>query len=114
MSEGLKLALALIVSTGAAAAAESRCAPALPVFCANVHVGCAGRTTRPTSGFLLGDGVIAFDDGAVWTVTSETSGSGDVYRRTGAPDWIRVDPEGRFSQRVYLERGPVMAYGVCE
>ncbi len=117
LDEALKAAafgLAILLTiSGGANAADLRCTPTLPVFCANVHVGCAGRTTLPTHGFAIAADQIAYDDGTVWDVTRASSDSGDVYRRKGARDWIRVDPEGRFSQRVYLGRGPVMAFGVC-
>ena len=68
----------------------------------------------PTSGFVLGAERVAFDDGAIWDVVVTSTDSGDVYRRQALRDWIRVDPEGRYSQRVYLERGPAMAFGLCE
>lgn len=114
LSDGLKAAVVLIATAVVAEADEVRCTPALPVFCANVHVGCSGRTEMPTQGFMTGDGQILFDDGAIWRVDIAVSDSGVVYRREEARDWIRIDPDGRFSQRVYRARGPVMTYGVCE
>ena len=114
MNDGLKAAFILIASSGSAQAAELRCTPALPVFCANVHVGCSGRTTLPTRGFLIEPGRIVFEDGAQWQVTATISNSGVVYRREASRDWIRIGHERRFSQRVYLERGALMAYGQCD
>jgi len=114
LSDGLNAALVLIALSGAAGAGEPRCVPALPVFCANVHVGCSGKTRLPTRGFRVEAGRIVFDDGTDWRVTAAASDSGVVYRREASRDWIRIGREGRYSQRVYLERGPVMAFGECE
>jgi len=114
LTDGLKAACFLIAISGAAEAAGTRCTPALPVFCANGHVGCSGKTALPTHSFRIESDRIAFDNGEAWRVTATVSDSGDVYRREVSRDWIRVGPDGRFSQRVYLERGPVMAYGICE
>lgn len=100
-----------------AEAAEVKCAPALPVFCANVHVGCAGRTAVATHGFKItlsgSDALIAFADGRNWVADVTSSSSGAVYRQRGSRDWIRIDPKGFFSQRVYRARGPMMSYGTC-
>lgn len=114
MTEARIVAFALIAFAGAAKADDLDCTPSLPVFCANVHVGCSGRTALPTSRFVVETKRIVFDDGAEWSVTQSVSNSGMVYRRDASRDWIRIGPDSRFSQRVYLERGPVMAYGVCE
>lgn len=116
MNDGLKAGLAILAFAGAAKAegANLTCTPALPVFCANVHVGCSGKTKLPTRGFRVEADRIAFDEGDEWRVVTAVTQSGVVYRRDASRDWIRIGPDRRFSQRVYLERGPVMAYGVCE
>ncbi len=103
----------LLTFTGAQAA-ELRCTPSLPVFCANVHVGCSGRTNLPTHGFAITQAGVEFDDGGAWLVEISVSDSGAVYRRKDARDWIRIAPDGAYSQRAYRERGPVMAYGLCQ
>ena len=108
------VAALIMLATVPAAAEAQTCRPALPVFCKNVHVGCSGKTTIPTSGFAVRDDRIVFNSGVEWNVAVSRSRSGDVYRREGAQDWIRLSPDGNFSQRVYLESGPVMAYGACE
>ncbi len=111
----LSVLFAIICLAGArATAADLRCTPTLPVFCANVHVGCAGRTKLPTLDFTaMVDGVV-FEDGSRWSGAASVSYSGAVYRRAGSRDWIRIDTGGAFSQRVYRDGGPMMAYGVCE
>lgn len=102
-----------IVIGGPTKAADLRCTPALPVFCANVHVGCAGRTALPTLSFTVTDGGVAFEDGSRWAGAASVTDSGTVYRRENSRDWIRLDRAGAFSQRVYRKAGPVMAYGTC-
>jgi len=116
-TEGMKFApflLLVFASAAEANAAGAHCTPALPIFCANVHVGCSGKTDLPTQGFTISPAKISFDDGDTWQVDVSVSDSGTVYRRRGAADWIRVDPAGAFSQRIYRDAGPVMAYGTCE
>jgi hypothetical protein len=115
----LIIGLAVMAGCGAEARATAvHCRPALPVFCANVHVGCAGRTTLPTQPFTISalgtSAKIDFADGERWIAGTSVSQSGTVYRNQNSNDWIRIDPEGRFSQRVYRPRGPLMAYGTCE
>lgn len=116
LDEALRAAFGFILLfTGNAAQAEElRCTPALPVFCANVHIGCSGRTTLQTQAFIVSSGKVAFSDGDEWIVDLSVSDSGAVYRKRGADDWIRVDLTGVFSQRIYRHTGPLMAYGTCK
>jgi len=106
----------MLVFGAASAASEPvyTCEPALPTYCQNIHLGCAGRTNRPTSDFQIADGGIAFSDGARWRVSTNRSHSGVVFRRRETNDWIRIDNDLRFSQRLYAPRGPLMAFGTCE
>lgn len=114
LTDGRLLAISLIAFTGGAEAADLRCIPALPVFCANVHIGCSGRTVLPTQEFSVSPTRITFSDGSGWRVDQAVSDSGSVYRRQGAKDWVRINPKGAFSQRIYRENGPLMTYGRCE
>lgn len=108
-----RIIAALLIAQPAAAQDTLLCSPALPVFCANIHVGCSGKTDFPTSEFMVAGGQITFDNGeAVWS-GGESTASGTVYRKPGTRDWIRISPDQRFSQRIYTAKGPVMAYGTC-
>ena len=106
------LAISFIIGS-TATAANLRCSPALPVFCANVHVGCAGRTALPTLAFTITAEGVVFEDGSRWGADASVTESGTVYRRKGSRDWIRIDTAGACSQRMYRKAGPVMAYGTC-
>lgn len=105
----------------AAAAGDGRrafdCRPALPYFCGNIHVSCSGATTLPTRRFVLSvAGTSARVDfaGAPAPVRGTASGEHDlVVRLEGGRDWIRIHADGRYSHRVYRERGPVMSRGTC-
>lgn len=113
------LAAALAIgAAGAAGAATLDCAPRFPVFCANLHVGCAGRSALPAPAFrvTLGEGraEVAFADGGAWRATARTSHAGVVLRPAAGRDWIRIAPDGGYSQRIYRRRGPLMAIGRCE
>ncbi len=105
--------VAVILLAQSAAADNLRCVPALPVFCKNVHVECAGRTELPTVHFVAEETKITFENGEAWPTGSVTH-SGIVYRRPDSQDWVRIAPDRRFSQRVFTGKGPVMAYGSCE
>ncbi len=94
-----------------------RCEPALPNFCANIHVGCAGRSKLPTVPFIAAfhpKGVhIAFDDGTGWAVDVSGNGRYTLLRHRGSKDWVRIEKDGRFSQRIYREGGAQMTRGAC-
>lgn len=94
-----------------------RCEPAYPVFCQNVHIGCAGRTALSTNGFLVtveANGVdVVFDDGKKWMAQAPELKGERVIRKSGARDWIRIDRKDRFSHRIYRKGAALMAYGKC-
>ena len=97
------------------------CRPALPFYCANIHVGCAGRSRVPTAPFTLAfaDGATIHRDREVPQAASVThSTSGTVVRPDGSLDWIRVqvtkDKESfAFSQRIYQKGRALMTHGTC-
>jgi len=105
-----------------AIASESvlQCEPALPFFCANIHIGCAGRSKVPTQAFTLEIGapvsraVFANDD----VLESRVAVSFDkddpaVVIRDGR-DWIRLQSDGTFSHRMYRNGQALMTRGSCE
>lgn len=94
-----------------------RCEPVYPVFCHNVHIGCAGRTTLPTNGFLVtveANGVdVNFDGGEAWMVQAPEVKGERVIRKLDSRDWIRIDRKDRFSHRIYRKGTALMAFGKC-
>lgn len=114
----MRLALALLLAAGAAAAEEGlRCAPDHPVLCENVHVSCAGRSRVPAPVFtVLFSGqraAVAFAGGEVWDAGVSRSHSGTVLRPETGRDWVRLAPDGRFSLRRYRGGRALMAAGAC-
>lgn len=118
------LPLALLPAILAAAPAGHiavACAPALPYFCANVHVSCSGRTDLPTFAFRL-----HAQDGRGW-IEAGTHALREQYRdarvdrdedavilrpRHGA-GYIRLLADGRYSLRHYAGDTGIMSYGHC-
>lgn len=100
-----------------AAAETLACAPRYPTFCANAHVACVGRSRLPAQAFTVAfegpRATISFADGAVVEAGVAMSESGRVLRVEGEDWWIRIDPAGRFSQRVYAAAGALMSVGIC-
>ena len=94
-----------------------RCTPALPHFCANIHVGCAGRSKQKTSAFdavfHMGRASVTFANGKGWAAEVSNSRGALILRKSDARDWIRIETDGRYAQRIYAESGPLMAYGHC-
>lgn len=94
-----------------------RCEPVYPVFCQNVHVGCAGRSSLPTNGFLItveANGVdVVFDGGEAWMVQAPELKGERVIRKSDSRDWIRIDRRDRFSHRIYRKGTAFMAFGKC-
>lgn len=93
------------------------CEPALPVFCRNIHVGCAGATKMRTSTFEV---VIAGADARITFAGSDTAIHGRVsdsrdlvIRLRNSRDWIRIQRDKRFSHRIYRKRGAAMSFGTC-
>lgn len=93
------------------------CAPARPVFCRNIHVGCAGVTKIKTSPFdLTIRGKVAqiiFADPASSMRGRTEQGRDLVIRLENSQDWMRVEPNGRYSHRIYRAGGAAMSSGIC-
>ena len=95
------------------AAALLSCVPALPFFCGNIHVGCAGRTRIETHPFDIQEGSVHFADGTVWPVRAQTNSGATILWRQDSTDWIRVEADGRFSLRRYRKGQAMMTRGSC-
>ena len=97
------------------------CRPALPFFCANIHVGCAGRSKLPTEAFTLAyadAGMIHRDGKPPRMMSVQLSETSTVLRLVGSRDWIRVETVGKqdgfaYSQRIYRNGKALMARGIC-
>ncbi len=94
-----------------------RCKPLYPVFCHNIHVGCAGRTAVPARAFSVsrqgGKASVTFDDGSRWWADVEEANGDTILMRIGSQNWIRIEDNGRFSYRVYSDVNALMALGQC-
>lgn len=95
------------------------CTPALPFYCANIHIGCAGRSTVPTSKFTLSfeasEAIASFADGTILrsrVVMSFAKKEGAIVLRDGR-DWIRIESGGAYSQRIYRKGAALMTRGTC-
>ena len=95
------------------AAVVLNCIPALPFYCANIHVGCAGRTTIATQRFTVERDIITFGDATIWKIRRQTDRDADILWHKGHRDWIRVEADGRFSLRRYDSGSPMMTRGHC-
>ncbi len=93
------------------------CAPSLPQFCANIHVGCAGRSKLATSAFRItirrNQSRVEFAAGTGWPAVATQSGGDLILRPEGGRDWIRIQPDGTFSQRIYRKGRALMTHGKC-
>ncbi len=117
MRGALIIAATLGLFAAPAAARVLVCAPMWPEFCANVHVGCAGKTGVPTQGFTVrldgGGAEVAFDGGEAWTARVAETETGRVLRPAEGRDWIRIDPKGQFSHSIRRGVKTAMSAGVC-
>ncbi len=93
------------------------CRPALPIFCRNVHVSCSGKTDIPTSPFRITlsgtEAQIAYNDRNGPVPGDVTKGPDLVIRLSGTNDWIHIEPNGRYSHRIYRNGLAAMSYGRC-
>jgi hypothetical protein len=119
---------ALSTSTDAAAprAVAVECEPALPVFCQNIHVGCAGPTDLRTFSFKLRvaagrawieAGPEAADFQRQYSDAHVEWGDADAYvllLPRGRSGYIKLMADGSFSFRHYPDDTGVMSYGRCQ
>jgi hypothetical protein len=97
---------------------DFRCRPALSYFCENIHVSCAGATNIRTTPFSVSivEKVARVDfEESRPPKTGRVSGTRDlVIRLENSRDWIRIEKNGRYSQRIHGKRGAAMGHGICE
>ena len=126
---------ALCLASGATAAnvvdkllhgGEVACEPAWPFFCGNIHVACAGQTTLRAFAFTLrvsgdharltamgdGDGSVA-ERFARARVVEEAGNPSMLLLPEPANGYLKLQADGRYSLRHYLERGAIMSWGRC-
>ena len=93
------------------------CRPQLPVFCRNIHVSCSGRTKVRTSMIeilISGEKARLVFAGAEPDIFATVwKGRDLVIRFNTSRNWMRIEPDGRFSHRIYLQKGAAMSYGMC-
>lgn len=93
------------------------CEPALPVFCRNVHVSCAGATRIRTAAFeivITGTEALVTFAGSDTPIRGRVSAGRDlIIRLHNSRDWIRIQRDKRFSHRIYRKRGAAMSIGAC-
>lgn len=94
------------------------CHPKLPVFCRNIHVSCSGRTSITTSIFAISItrnvAVLNFND-KKQSISGHAIQNGDlVVNFFDSRAWVRIEPDGNYSHRIYLKGDTAMSYGVCE
>lgn len=117
-----RLVLLLTGCTGAGAAPLAvTCEPALPYFCANIHVSCSGRTDVPTFAFRLhardGRGGIDAEAPALRELYRDARVDRDedavILRPRQGAGYIRLQADGRYSFRHYAGNAGIMSYGHC-
>jgi hypothetical protein len=97
------------------------CAPALPYFCANIHVSCSGRTAMRTFAFRLhaqdSRGRIEAEAHAIREqyegARVDWSEDAVILRPRRGAGYIRLLADGRYSFRHYAGDAGVMSYGHC-
>lgn len=101
------------------------CRPALPYFCANIHVSCSGRTELKTFAFEL---KAQSDRGRIESA-ADSAGARALYvngrvdwgpeaayvilRARGARGYIKLLADGRYSFRHYAQDTGLMSHGHC-
>lgn len=121
------LRLVLILGLGAAStcarALEVQCEPAHPVFCMNIHAGCAGRTETAAPPFKLradaGRGSIESPDADMRELYAngraewEDGETRVIVRPERGQGYIRLLADGRYVFRYYRGDAGIMSYGTC-
>jgi len=122
------LRLVLILGLGAAStcarALEVQCEPVHPVFCMNIHAGCAGRTETPALAFKLkadaGRGSIESPDADMRELYAngraewEDGETRVIVRPQRGQGYIRLLADGRYVFRYYRGDTGIMSYGSCQ
>ena len=109
-----------------ASGANLHCAPALRHFCANVHIGCAGRSHQRTFDFTIQvykerARIVPSSAAALEVWRGRFAGDavfepGDevvVVQLGPSSEYLKVTADGRFSMRQRHRGRALMAYGRC-
>lgn len=93
------------------------CVPVEAVFCLNIHVSCAGRTTIPAVPFtalVAGERASVQFDPETTAVPGRVEGIGQTVIRLGeSQDWIHIEEDGFYSHRIYRRGTAAMSAGTC-
>lgn len=118
--EGNRNAAATLARTG-----EVSCEPSLPVFCANIHVSCSGRSSIPTFPFKLRAsgtrGWIESDADTAGIAQQYENGrlewdadaASVILRPHQSPGYIKLLADGSYSLRLYSSHAATMSLGRC-
>jgi hypothetical protein len=119
----LALILGLGVVSTCALALEVECEPVYPVFCMNIHAGCAGRTETAALPFKLnaasGRGWIESPDADMRELYAngraewEDGETRVIVRPQRGQGYIRLLADGRYVFRYYRGDAGIMSYGNC-
>ena len=109
-----------------AASGEVSCRPALPFFCGNMHVSCAGLTSIATFPFKLRATAVlgtieaapgteslrgAYENGRVeW----DPAGTYVIVLPSGGGGYVKLLADGSYSFRHYAQHGAAMSLGHCD
>lgn len=101
------------------------CRPALRHFCANVHVGCAGRSSIPAPAFVvsLRDGRLHLEDPRSAPAAHAPTPRGELEwahdrsyalaRLQPPAGYLKIVADGSYSYRIYRRGKAYMSYGAC-
>lgn len=101
-----------------------RCQPSLRYFCANIHVGCAGRTKKKTfafrmrvtsrRGWIEPAGQLANDPHlSTATLVTNADSTHVILPLSDNGGYVKLGSGGRYSFRFYIRGAGVMSYGNC-
>ena len=105
---------------------ELSCEPTLPHFCENMHVRCAGQTTVATFSFKLrttsGSNVVTLmvqdeeNQRKYEGASSEWAGDGSylVLSPRAANGYVKLQADGKYVFRHYIQGRGVMSLGQCK
>jgi hypothetical protein len=105
---------------------ELSCEPALPHFCENVHVRCAGQTTAATFSFKLravpdskSVALVAEDEGDQRNYVGASSEWADdnsylLLSPRSANGYVKLSSDGKYVFRHYIQARGVMSLGRCK
>ena len=93
------------------------CRPALPFYCQNIHVGCAGRSKIRTPilkiNLTASQAAVSSDDGQTVDMVARTARGDTVLFDESSGNWIRLLANGTYAQRIHTRRGALMTRGTC-